>query len=86
MPHLEHKLMPDEYYSAKDIDRLFVALEKRFQAREIMRIEEAAKFLSISRRKVDDLCRAGKLPYHMLDGLGGKFFLRSELIEKIKAS
>lgn len=83
MATIEPRVVADEYYSAKDIDRLFAALEKRIQAREVLRIEQAAEFLGVSRKTLDNLCRAG-MPYHRLDGLGTKLFLRSELIDYIK--
>lgn len=84
MPHIEPHLVPDEYYSAKDIDRLFSALEKRLEAKEVLRIDDAAKFLSCSVRKINDMCQHDKIPYHRIDGLAGKIFLRSELIDFIK--
>jgi excisionase family DNA binding protein len=80
------KLHPEGQYSSKDIDALIHAIETRVQAREVMRIEQAADFLSVSRRKLDDLCRSGKMPFHRIEGLGGKIFLRSELIEYVKKS
>lgn len=86
MAIIEPNLVPDEYYSAKDIDRLFAALEKRMQAREVLRIEHVMDLLEISRAQVDRMCKDGQLPFHKLEGLGTKLFLRSELIGRIKNS
>lgn len=68
----------------KDIDTLIEVLEKRVAAREVMRIEHAAQFLDISVRHVNHMCQKGQLPYHRLPGLGGKLFLRSEIIHLVK--
>lgn len=83
MPSIEPHIVPDEYYSAKDIDRLFAALEKRIGDQEIMRIEQALDFLSVTRSTLDRMIKKG-LPYHNVPGLGGKMFLRSELIAYVK--
>lgn len=78
------KMETDYGFPVADLDRLIAAMEGRMQAREVMRIEQAADFLSCSVRKVNDMCAKGKLPYHRLEGFGGKLFLRSEIVEFIK--
>lgn len=78
------EMRPDFGFNGPDLDRLIEALEVRVQAREVLRIEQAAGFLSCSVRKINDMCAKGKLPYHRLEGFGGKLFLRSELIDYIK--
>lgn len=84
MAQIEYQIVPDEYYSIKDINRLIEALEKRMKVREVMRIEHAMKFLGIGRSQIDRMCKNGHLPFHCIEGLSGKLFLRSELIEFIK--
>lgn len=72
-------------YNEQELEALIHGLEKVILARkEVMRVESAAAFLNISRAQVDRMCRDGQLPFHRLDGLGGKLFLRSELIDHIK--
>lgn len=66
-------------YSIKDIDSLIAAIENRVPPREIMRIEHITEFLGVSRKTIDNMCRAG-MPFHRLPGLGGKLFVRSEII------
>jgi hypothetical protein len=83
MPSIEPHLVPDEYYSASDIDRLFAALEKRIVPREILLIEDALVALNCTRSTLDRMVKKG-LPYHTVPGLGGKMFLRSELIAYVK--
>jgi excisionase family DNA binding protein len=69
----------------KDLETLIHALEKVILSRnEVMRVDQAAAFINISRAQVDRMCRDGQLPFHRLEGLGGKLFLRSELIDFIK--
>lgn len=79
-------LIPDGYFSNKDLERLLIELHKVVQQKEVLRIEDAAEFLSCSVRKINHLCQHDKLPYHRIDGLSGKVFLRSELIDFIKKS
>ena len=83
MAKIDFHLIPDEYYSIKDIDRLFAALEKRLEASEVMRSEQTEVFLNVSRTTLNIMCRKG-LPYHTVPGLSGKIFLRSELIDFVK--
>lgn len=84
MPHIEPRLVPDEYYSAKDIDRLFTALENHIKQREVMHRKEAADFLGINIRTLDRLATEGNLPYHRLKGLEGtRLYLRRELLDFI---
>lgn len=78
------QMRPDGQYSLRDIDKLIDAIESRVHAREVMRIEHAVEFLGVSRSQIDRMCRDGKLPFHRIEGLGGKLFLRSELLEFIK--
>lgn len=68
----------------KDIDTLIEVIEKRVPAKEVMRIEDARNFLGISVRQINHMCQQEQLPFHRLPGLGGKLFLRSELIDHIK--
>ena len=86
MPRIEPRIIPDDYYAhdLKDLNTLLVALRRLVEVKEVMTIEDAAAFLSCSVRKINDMCQHGKLPYHRLDGLAGKLFLRTELIEFVK--
>jgi excisionase family DNA binding protein len=72
-------------YNEKELEALIHGLEKVILARnEVMRVDQAAAFINISRAQVDRMCRDGQLPFHRLEGLGGKLFLRTELIDFIK--
>lgn len=86
MPSIEPRVVPDDYYSfnLKNLDTFLLALERRMAAKEVMHIGDAAKFMGCSVRKINDLCQRNKIPYHRIDGLAGKLFLRSELIEFFK--
>ena len=75
---------PEGQYSKVDLDRFLFELETRFKQKEVMRIEDVAAEFSCSVRKINHLCQHGKIPFHRIDGLGGKVFLRSELIDFIK--
>jgi excisionase family DNA binding protein len=80
-------MVPDGQWPATELDKLIHALETRIlETHEVMRIEHAADFLRISRAQIDRMCKDGQLPFHKLEGLGGKVFLRSELIDYIKKS
>ena len=79
------EMQPDGYYSTQDIDKLIEAIERRVHAREVMRIEDALTFLNVTRSTLSRMVQAG-LPYHAVPGLGGKVFLRSELIDYIKTN
>ena len=76
--------IPDGQYSPIDLDKFLFELEARFKQKEVMKIEQAAEFLTCSSSKIHELCRKDKIPYHRVDGIGGKLFLRSELIEYVK--
>lgn len=77
------RMEPDSPYPSQDMDRLIAAMENRLAAREVMRIEDALAFLNVTRSTLDRMVKKG-LPYHTVPGLGGKLFLRSELIDYIK--
>lgn len=79
-------MFPEGYFQNKDLERLLIELGRIIPQKEVLRIEDAAELMRCSVRKVNHLCQHGKIPYHRVDGLGGKIFLRSELIEWIKKS
>ena len=83
MAKIEPRVIPDDYYSfnLKDLNTLVVALKRFGESKEVMHTKEAAAFLGIS---VSKLYRMKNLPYHRLEGLEGRLFLRSELIDYIK--
>lgn len=76
--------IPAGQYSPVDLDRFLFELEARFKQKEVMRIEQAAEFLSCSVSKMYELCRNDKIPSHRVDGIGGRLFLKSELLDFIK--
>lgn len=63
-------------------------LEALEQAREVMTRDEAAGFLRISTRKLDQLCKRGLVPYSIVPtergSQGRKLFLRERLLETIR--
>jgi hypothetical protein len=73
-------------YSIKDLDSLLYALETRIKAREVMHRKEAAEFIGISLRQLDELTSQGSIPCHRLEGLSSKLYLRSELLDRIRNS
>jgi len=78
------QFIPETQYSKVDLDRFLFELEARFKQKEVMHCKEAAAFLGISVRQLNNLASAGKLKYHRLDGLKGKLFLRTEILEAVK--
>jgi hypothetical protein len=78
------QMVPESQFHDKDLERLLSELRGVVQ-RDVMRIEQAAAYLAVSITTLHLMCRKG-LPYHRVDGLGGKIFLRSELIDYIKKS
>lgn len=55
----ESRVIPDDYYSfsLKDLDTFIQAIERRLEAREVMRIEQAAEFLNVSMTTIHLLCK-----------------------------
>jgi hypothetical protein len=84
-----HMSSNDSPIPDKDIDRIIVALQDRMQhlnEEKVMRRKDAASFLGLHERTLDRLSNSGSIPYHRLDGLSDKLYLRSELIHLIKKS
>jgi len=82
--HKNESLLPTE-----EIDKIISAVTSRamsLMSEEIMHRKEAAKFLGIGTRQLDKLTNDKKLPYHRIDGLAAKLYLRSEIIQLIKGS
>lgn len=75
-------MKPEGRYSDKDLERLVEEMREVVKQKEIMRHKEAAAFIGISTAK---LYRSG-FPYHRVEGMEGRFYLKSELIEYIKKS
>lgn len=76
------QFIPEGTYSIKDLDTLIIALETRIHAREVMHTQQAADFLGISKQTL----YRSKFPFHKVEGLEGRLYLRTELIERIKKS
>jgi hypothetical protein len=75
------QMRPEGQYTNKDLEKLLIELREVIQQQEVMHSQEAAKFLGIS---VGKLYRMSNIPHHRVEGIGGKLFLRSELIDFIK--
>jgi hypothetical protein len=86
MSALQVQFNPETGYSIKDLDTLIVALETRVKAREVMHRKDAAEFLGISPRQLDYWTAEKVIPHHVLPSTTVKLYLRSELLQKIKAS
>lgn len=84
--HKQIQFTPDGSFSVKDLDRFLFELEARFKAKEVMHRKDAAAYLGVSERTLDRLSVSGVIKYHTLEGLSGKLYLRSEILEKVKAS
>lgn len=84
MPTIEPRVIPDDHYSfsLKDLDKFIIAIERRIASKEIMHPKEAAAYLGIS---LATLYRLKSIPYHKLEDLEGRLYLRSEIIEKIRS-
>lgn len=76
-------MVPEGYFQNKDLERMLIEIRRVAEQDEVMRSEQAEVYLKVSRTTLNVMCRKG-LPYHTVPGLGGKIFLRSELIEFIK--
>jgi hypothetical protein len=75
--------------SDSDVDKVIMALENRMQhlfEEKVLHRKDAAKFLGIGIKSLDRLASGGKVPYHRIDGLSGRVYLRSELIHLIRTS
>ena len=75
------QLKPEGRYSNPDLERLANELIEYVSYPEVMRTQQAAKFLGICRSK---LYQMDRVPSHKLPDIAGKFYLKSELIEFIK--
>jgi predicted DNA-binding transcriptional regulator AlpA len=80
------QFVPEGQFSTKDLDVFLRELEIRFKHKEVMHRKEVSEFMGLSERTVDRLSKPGGLPFHTIEGLSGKLYLRSELIEHIKKS
>lgn len=74
------RFIPEGTFSNKDLHRLLVELSAFLDQKEVMHVKEAAAFLGISR---STLYRTN-IPYHTLEGMEGRLYLKSELIDFIK--
>lgn len=75
-------------FSIKDIDTLIKAVETRIEAnkKEVLLNTEVAELLGVTVRTVDRMRKAGSLKGHRMAGVKVWFYLRSEIIEKIRKS
>lgn len=79
------QMQPEGMFSVKDLDTFLFELERRWKVKEVMHVKECADYLGISVSKLYRLPKS-VLPYHQLEGLEGRLYLRSEVIEYIKKS
>lgn len=79
------QLVPEGQFSNKDLDAFLFELERRWKSKEILHVQEAADYLGISKSK---LYRMPKevFPYHEVEGMAGRLYLKSELLNAIKKS
>lgn len=61
------------------------ALETWHKAKEVMNMAEMADFVGIGQTKLYSIPKE-VFPYHTLPGIKRRFYLRSEIIEKIRKS
>lgn len=80
--HKTIQLVPAGQFSIKDLDKFLFELELRFKQKEVMHRKEAAAFIGVNVRTLD----RSNIPYHTVEGLSGKLYLRSEMLEHIKNS
>jgi excisionase family DNA binding protein len=78
------QLIPEGKFNIEDLDLFLFELERRFQAKEVMTRKEVAKYIGVSERTVDRLSNEGVLPFHRLEGLNVKLYLREEIKAAIK--
>lgn len=71
---------PEGAFSNKDLHRLLIELRAFMDHKEVMHTKEAAAFLGVSR---STLYRT-KCPYHTLEGMEGRLYLKDELIDFIR--
>jgi excisionase family DNA binding protein len=85
----EIQFVPDGQ-NYKDIDRLIFAIQGRlgklFMVEKPMHRKDAAVYLGIAVRTLDQLTSDGKIPFHRIDGISAKLYLPSELHEHIRKS
>jgi hypothetical protein len=80
------RFIPEGQFSNNDLAAFVKELEAFYKGKEVMHRSDAAIFLGVSERTIDRLSLSGAIPYHTIQGLHGKLYLRSELIEVIKNS
>jgi excisionase family DNA binding protein len=84
----QREINPTDHFSNEQLDALAFALYNRIQKLvdpdRPMRLKEAAEYLGISYRHLQNLINSGALKSHRIDGQ--PFLLRSEIIHKIKTS
>ena len=85
MSGLQVAMIPEGKYSQTELGTLITELERFYKGKEVMHTKEAAAFLGIG---VTTLYRIPKtsLPYHKIEGLEGRLYLRSELLHSIRNS
>jgi predicted DNA-binding transcriptional regulator AlpA len=79
------QFVPDGQFSVKDLDRFLISLEARWKSKDVLNHEECAEYIGCSVRTLYRLGNCGSIPYHTLQGLGGRLYLKSEIIEAIKS-
>lgn len=79
------QMLPHGQYSPIDLDKFLVELELRFKQKEVLHTKEAAAFLGVAERTLYRLPKE-TVPYHKIEGLEGRLYLRSELIDLIRKS
>ena len=77
------QMQPEGMFSIKDLDKFLFELERRWRSKDILHHDEAAEYLGISSSKLYRIPKS-VLPYHEVEGLKGRLYLKSELIDKIK--
>lgn len=80
------QFVPEGQFSTKDLDIFLRELDMRFKQKEVMHRKEVADYMGLSERTVDRLSKPGGLPFHTIEGLSGKLYLRQEIIDYIKRS
>lgn len=85
MNALQVAFKPEGQWTDEQFATFMMGLETWYKAKEVMDIEEMAKFVGIGQTKLYSL-GPDVFPFHKIPGIKKRFYIKSEVMAKIKGS
>jgi len=79
------RMLPTAPISNEQLESLKAHLKEALKEKEVLDINEVGEMLGIGATKMYSIPKS-VIPYHKLEGIKKRFYLRSELIDIIKKS